>query len=229
MHDGDRRQRDGLSLLLELIDAAQAERVRARLGLPAPGAGEPAAGRWDPADRDAARWLLDGWTAPGSVMLWMLECDDPDINRQVYASESATPAIRRDILRGVPFGPGARGPVTVHERIAGDAEPDIRMAHVGDAVVDALRRARTMRQGRAAAMAVTRDDWNLVAVADLEEPLPGGCCPSLPSAGRRSHTGWRRRWSSSGRSYRASWAAIRRPGRCARSCCRPSTGRCRSW
>ncbi|MGP8297593.1 hypothetical protein ACTPOK_06470 [Streptomyces inhibens] len=45
MHDGDRRQRDGLSLPLELIDAAQAERVRARPGPPAPGAGEPAAGR----------------------------------------------------------------------------------------------------------------------------------------------------------------------------------------
>ncbi|UKY53791.1 hypothetical protein [Streptomyces inhibens] len=73
----------------------------------------------------------------------------------------------------MPFGPGAPGPVAVHERIAGDAEPDIRVAHGGDAVVDALRRARTMRQGRTAAVAVTRDDWDLVAVADLEEPLPG--------------------------------------------------------
>ncbi|TJZ56920.1 hypothetical protein FCH28_05345 [Streptomyces piniterrae] len=197
--DGDRQQRERLSLLLGLVDAAQAERVRDRLGLAAD----------DGAEREVplseVRGVLNRWSAH-SFMLWMLECDDPDINREVYASEPATAAIRRDILRGVPFGPHP-GPVAVHESIAGDEPPHIPLADSPHGVVGELRRARRMSQGRGAAMAVTRGDWEAVAAADRAEPLPGYArwnlairidCPPALREQFGSHPKFRHRLRSAG-------------------------------
>ena len=153
-----------MHFLLSLIDGRDADGIRSRLRL-----GEL---RRHSA-RDAARELTRVG-APRSVLLWMLERDDPDINSIVFHSPVATEAIKRDILRGVPFGTAA-GPLPsirncmngwcVHE------EPQIPLGEAG--LIGGLRAASTMRQARRAAKAVSGPDWAGVAAADQDEPLPG--------------------------------------------------------
>ncbi len=150
--------------LLSLIDPRDAAVIRERLGL-----GEPR----QRTGKDAAG-ELNRLGAPRSVLLWMLERDDPAINSIVFHSPMATQAIKRDILRGMPFGTAA-GPLPaignctsnwcVHE------EPQIPVDDAG--LIGGLRAASTMRQGRRAAKAVSGPDWAAVAAADQEEALPG--------------------------------------------------------
>jgi hypothetical protein len=150
--------------LLSLIDPRDVAAIRSRLGL-----GEPQ----QRTGKDAAG-ELNRVGAPRSVLLWMLERDDPAINAIVFHSPVATEAIKRDILRGVPFGtaagplPGIRNCMSdwcVHE------EPQIPVGDAG--LVGGLRAASTMRQGRRAAKVVSGPDWAGVAAADQDEPLPG--------------------------------------------------------
>lgn len=111
--------------------------------------------------------------APRSALLWMLERDDPATNQLAFHHPAATIAIKRDILRGVPFG-AARGPLPV--TTCGDSwcsheEPEGPASEAE--MIDGLRAARTLKGARQAAEAVGKSDWAEVAVADLEQPLPG--------------------------------------------------------
>ncbi|MET9297246.1 hypothetical protein [Streptomyces sp. NPDC003077] len=164
--DDIRRWRTELALLLGLAEAADAERAAARLGLSAADLVP------EPVEPSAVRELLRYWRGEW-FMLWMLERDDPELNAYVYASALATDTIRRDILRGVPFGPGNPGPVPVHPSLAGTPEPRLRLADSPHGVIGELRRARTMGHGRSAAALVSREHWDAIAAADRAEPLPG--------------------------------------------------------
>ncbi|ANZ40014.1 hypothetical protein BBK82_32225 [Lentzea guizhouensis] len=149
--------------LLSLIDRQDAAAIRRRLGL-----GEPQRRTGEDAARELSRL-----GAPRSVLLWMLERDDPAVNAIVFHHPQATDTMKRDILRGVPFGaaagplPGIEGCMShwcTHEepRIEADGDP-----------IGGLREASTMRQARYAVRAIGKQDWAEVAEADLEQPLPG--------------------------------------------------------
>jgi hypothetical protein len=154
----------GVHFLLSLIEPSDAAAVRQRLGIGAP---EPLT------DERAAR-VLNRFDAPRSVLLWMLERDDPDMNRLVFHKAGVGDEVKRDILRGLPFG-AANGPLPVRVdcelRYCSHAEPAIPASPHG--LIGGLREARTMGQARVAARAVSKPDWAAVAEADRVEPLPG--------------------------------------------------------
>lgn len=160
------RAEQAVAFLLGLTDADTAERVRARIGLP------------DAEDPEAARRRLYrawGWGngLPASVVLWILEQDDPALNLLIWQYLSLDAGLRRAVARGVPFGPGRTEPVPVEQSLR-EQEPDIPFGYVRHGLVGALREAGSMREGRAgASMVLTRADWRTVAEADAERPLPG--------------------------------------------------------
>ncbi|WP_410596817.1 hypothetical protein [Amycolatopsis sp. lyj-23] len=154
----------GVQFLLSLIDPGDAAAVRERLGIGVP----------VPVDDEQAGWRLDRLGAPRAVLLWMLERDDPDTNRVVFHRDRVDDALKRDILRGLPFG-SAAGPLPVRVNCGlqwcSHREPHIPAS--GRGLIGGLREARTMGAARVAARAVSRPDWAAVAEADRAEPLPG--------------------------------------------------------
>ncbi|MFI6099894.1 hypothetical protein ACIA8G_30435 [Lentzea sp. NPDC051213] len=154
----------GVHFLLSLIDPQDAAAVRRRLGI-----GRPEQYPADRAARELAR--LD---APRSALLWMLERDDPATNQLVFHHVGVADAVKRDILRGVPFGAAAGSlpvPTRCSVRFCSHEEPKIQISERG--VIGGLREARTMGSARMAVEAVSRRDWSDVAEADRAEPLPG--------------------------------------------------------
>ncbi|MEU4250526.1 hypothetical protein AB0F15_24270 [Amycolatopsis sp. NPDC026612] len=156
----------GTHFLLSLIGRWDAARVQRRLRMVRPKL----------LTDERAAWELSSFGAPKSVLLWMLERDDPATNRLAFHLNRADPPLLRDILRGLPFG-AATGPLPVQVELdcerwnCSHAEPEIRVSPLG--LIGALREARTMRPARRAARAVSRPDWAAVAEADRAEPLPG--------------------------------------------------------
>jgi hypothetical protein len=150
--------------LLSLIEPQAAAAVRQRLGMAPP---------QQYAD-DRAMRELDRRKPPRSVLLWMLECDDPATNRLIFHHDDVPDAIKRDIMRGVPFGT-ATGPLQVLARCGrlscSHEAPHVPVSEHG--MVGGLREARKMGPARTAARAVGRDDWATVAEVDRVEPLPG--------------------------------------------------------
>ncbi|WP_329125886.1 hypothetical protein [Streptomyces sp. NBC_01465] len=123
-----------------------------------------------------AEGLLRRWGQTGisrSVLLWVLEEDDPELNARVWRHPSADDSMRRAILRGTAHGPG-EGPVRLSPSLDGMPEPPVppELEHLGP--LEALRGARSMGTARAAASLVAgHADWQDVIVADRQEPLPG--------------------------------------------------------
>ncbi|WIY01964.1 hypothetical protein QRX60_49540 [Amycolatopsis mongoliensis] len=154
----------GVHFLLLLIEHGDAAAVRQRLGIGVP----------EQLTDEGAAWELDRLAAPRSVQLWMLERDDPGTNRLVFHRAHVGDAVKRDILRGLPFG-AATGPLPVRvdcgQPYCSHAEPDIPVSRRG--LIEGLREARTMGAARTAARAVSKPDWAAVAEADRAEPLPG--------------------------------------------------------
>lgn len=154
----------GVHFLLDLIEPENAATVRARLGI-----GEPK----QHTDEHAAA-ELHRLGAPRSALLWMLERDDPATNQLVFHHPNATDTLKRDILRGVPFG-AARGPLPVPAKCSrqwcSHEMPQVPISDAG--MIGGLREARTMGAARVAVRAVGKEDWLEVAVADLEQALPG--------------------------------------------------------
>ncbi|MEV7384569.1 MULTISPECIES: hypothetical protein [unclassified Streptomyces] len=157
-----------VGFLLDLIDSADADRVRARVGLPLPA----------PEDLREARRRLP-WSLPAlpsSAMLWMLQEDDPDLNAVVWRLlPDRDTALRRAILDGVPFGPGRLLAVEVDPVLRDDYKapqvPD-RVARIG--LVPALRESTSMAAAReTTSMVYRREHWQTVAEADRENSLPG--------------------------------------------------------
>jgi hypothetical protein len=150
--------------LFSLIESADASRVWRRLRI-----GKPA---FLPDERVARE--IDRLDAPRSVLLWMLERDDPDTNHLVLHQTRVDDPLRRDILRGLPFG-AATGPLPAPElceqRTCSHVEPDIPVSRQG--LIGGLREMRKLRSARVAARAVGKRDWAAVAEADRLEPLPG--------------------------------------------------------
>jgi hypothetical protein len=155
-----------LDVLLAAADPGDEQRIRVRLGLPAPEDAPSPPSLWA-----AARWMAST-RLPASVVLWMLECDRPEINEIVYLTARIDPAVRRDILRGLPFGDRTAGPVPVSERVLTADPPQLRDVTAAEAVEE-LRRVTSMRRGRSAASLVQREHWEVVDAADRERPLPG--------------------------------------------------------
>jgi hypothetical protein len=97
MHDSGTSGR-AVSFLLSLAGDGTADRARGRIGL-----GEAGAAPSAPAPLDTALRAVD---LPSSVLLWMLEEDDPGLNAVVQHHTSADDWMRRAIARGLPFGRG---------------------------------------------------------------------------------------------------------------------------
>ncbi|MHC3471395.1 hypothetical protein ACYF6T_22230 [Streptomyces sp. 7R007] len=157
-----------VGFLLGLIDTGDAERIRRRVGL-------PAHARVDDADTRAK--LVSSWSrraVPSSVLLWVLEEDDPDLNAMVWRHPGADDSMRRAVLRGVPFGPGRTARVPVDRVLRSSTEPPVPGSYTRLGLVGALRAGTTMAAARqAASMVLERADWQAVAEADRERPLPG--------------------------------------------------------
>ncbi|MCX4809269.1 hypothetical protein OG601_01350 [Streptomyces sp. NBC_01239] len=155
-----------VGFLLRLMDSADAERIRRRIGLP------EAAG-----DLETRRSLLWSWTrtaVPSSVLLWVLEEDDPELNKWVWRHVSADNAMRRAIARGVPFGHARVEPVTVAVSVDVSAAPPVPVNVTRFGLVGALREGTSMQSARtAASMVLERSDWQAVTEADRDRPLPG--------------------------------------------------------
>lgn len=154
-----------VGFLVGLTDEDTAARVRARVRLPSE---EPS--------RLARRRIRRAWNwapLPSSVALWVLEQDDPRLNALVWPHLAGDTALRRAVVRGLPFGAGRTAPVPVDPALAGE-EPEIPESYVRHGLVGALRAVDSLRRGRAAgSMVLTPDDWTTVAEADAERPLPG--------------------------------------------------------
>lgn len=169
----------GLAFLAGLAGQDTAERVLRRLRIrddePRRGRAPTGAGAYPRLSATSPAGELLQHRVPSSALLWLLEQDDPEANTAVFHHHLADNAIKRDILSGVPFGPGAAGRLKVSRALEGYEEPEIPAARGAHGLVGTLRLARTMRQGRGAAMAVSRvrGDWARVAAADREQALPG--------------------------------------------------------
>ncbi|MFI1363853.1 hypothetical protein [Streptomyces griseochromogenes] len=160
------RAEQAAGFLLRLIDDETAGRVRERTGLPGPE--DPRAVR-----RRLERAWAWGNVLPASVVLWVLQEDDPDLNAVVWRFMGTDAGLRRAIARGVPFGAGRTEPVPVHPTLHGE-EPETPESYVRLGLAGALRAARSMSTARAAAsMVLTPADWAAAAAADGEGPLPG--------------------------------------------------------
>ncbi|MCR3750877.1 hypothetical protein LX88_004864 [Lentzea californiensis] len=193
-----------MHFLLSLIDQDDAAAVRRRLGV-----GEP-----EELAVEHAALSLDRLPRPRSVLLWMLQEDDPATNRVLFNHSGTPGTIKRDILRGVPFGgTGGRLHVLVH----GQA-PEIPVGPHG--VVGDLREARTMETARIAARTVGADDWAEVAAADRAEPLPGYArwaltervdCPPAVRAQFGSHAKFTHRMRLAGIVEPAEYVELTRP------------------
>ncbi|MFJ4682160.1 hypothetical protein [Streptomyces sp. NPDC088789] len=160
------RTRQAVRFLLGLVDDEDtAERVRTRTGL---------SGSDDPSELRGAR--LSAWftgTAPVSLLLWVLEEDDPELNTLVWRHPRADEFFRRAIARGVPFGAGRTAPVAVEARLRG-SEPPVPEAYTRYGLAGALAEGTSMAVARrAASMVLTADDWAEAARADAAGPLPG--------------------------------------------------------
>ncbi|MER7561571.1 hypothetical protein ACGFWE_05265 [Streptomyces sp. NPDC048523] len=164
MHDSSKDQR-AVGFLLGLIDADAAARVRRRIGAP----------RTRGNERRAAYAALKLTPVPSSVLVWILEEDDPELNAAVHGHASADPTMRRAVLRGVPFGTGRTGPLPVDTVLRKHAdEPPVPQSVVTRGLVGALRAATAMGPARdAASMVLGHRDWQTVTAADRERPLPG--------------------------------------------------------
>ncbi|MFJ1761506.1 hypothetical protein ACIOD2_14390 [Amycolatopsis sp. NPDC088138] len=208
-----RDTKPGVRFLLSLIEPHDAAGVRQRLGI-----GEP-----QPLTDEHAVWELDLLDAPRSVLLWMLERDDPGTNRLVFHRARVDDALKRDILRGLPFGT-ATGPLPVEidcgRPYCPHAEPDVPVSRRG--LIGGLRDARTMGSGRVAARAVSRPDWPSVAEADRAEPLPGFArwalgvridCPPELRERFGSHPKFRNRFRRAGIVEPRDYAELGRPPR----------------
>ncbi|WP_189932870.1 hypothetical protein [Streptomyces aurantiogriseus] len=157
-----------LGFLLGLTDEESAGRIRERIGLPA-FAPETAQSRQRRLNR-VWTWRSD---VPSSLMLWILQEDNPELNAVVWRYIGLDAGLRRALARGIPFGPGRTKPVRVDPRLPGE-EPEIPESYVHHGLVGALRKATGMAAGRAAAsMVLTPADWRTVAEADTERALPG--------------------------------------------------------
>ncbi|MEU5537560.1 hypothetical protein [Streptomyces sp. NPDC020362] len=160
------RAEQAAGFLLRLIDDGTAGRVRERTGLPGPEHSQAVRRRLERA------WAW-GNVLPASVVLWILQEDDPDLNAMVWHFITTDAGLRRAVARGVPFGAGRTEPVPVRPTLRGE-EPAVPGSYVRLGLVGALRAARSMSAARAAAsMVLTPADWAAVAAADGERPLPG--------------------------------------------------------
>ncbi|MER5375487.1 hypothetical protein [Streptomyces sp. NPDC002553] len=180
-----------LGFLLGLTDEETARRVRTRVGLTG-GARETSASRRQRLNRPWT-WPPD---VPSSVVLWVLQEDDPQLNAVVWQYTGLDTGLRRALARGIPFGPGRERPLRPGSRLPVE-EPGIPESYVRHGLVGALRAATTMATGRAAAsMVLTPDDWASVTEADAERALPGYArwalsvrpdCPPATRAGFGAH------------------------------------------
>ncbi|WP_406119918.1 hypothetical protein [Streptomyces sp. NBC_00989] len=173
-----------VGFLLHLIDSADAERIRRRTGLP-----EPEAEGTSEARRNTLLWSWTRTAVPSSVLLWVLEENDPELNQWVWRHVSADNAMRRAIARGVPFGPPRAEPLTVADSVQLSDEPPVPENFTRFGLVGALREGTTMQSARtAASMVLERSDWQAVTDADQDRPLPGyarwalSIRPDCPSA-----------------------------------------------
>ncbi|GGJ45710.1 hypothetical protein [Streptomyces brasiliensis] len=155
-----------VGFLLRLVGDETADRVRARIGLPGPE--HPSVVR----RRLQRPWMWSG-ELPSSVLLWVLEQDDPELNALIWPYIPTDSGLRRAVARGVPFGPGRTEAVPVDDRLK-DQESVVPTSYVHHGLVGALRAVGGMRAARrAASMVLTRSDWRTVTEADHERPLPG--------------------------------------------------------
>jgi hypothetical protein len=167
MRDNSTSER-ALEFLLGLAGAGDAEGVRRRIGLRPPAAQEPEE------SLDAPHSWWSRTAVPSSVLLWVLEEDDPDLNALVWRHRSADHAMRRAIRRGVPFGPGRTHAVRVAEAVCQDEEPPVPEHFGRYGLIGALRASTAMTPARtAASMVLGRSGWQAVAEADRERALPG--------------------------------------------------------
>jgi hypothetical protein len=104
----------------------------------------------------------------------MLERDDPATSLLVFHQAGVPAVLKRDILRGRPFGP-ARRPLKMPKSCGTTScehlEPEITTGPRG--LIGELRHARTLGLAREAVQAVGIQDWDDVAGADRAQPLPG--------------------------------------------------------
>ncbi|MFJ9627310.1 hypothetical protein ACIRU8_06340 [Streptomyces sp. NPDC101175] len=155
--------------LLGLIAPEEAARIRRRTGLP-----EPATAAELTAGHSTALWSWTRTPVSVSVLLWVLEEDDPDLNLWVWRHVSADNAMRRAIVRGVPFGAARTGPLRVPANLTPQDEPPVPESYTRLGLLGALREGTSMRAARtAASMVVERSDWRAVTEADGDRPLPG--------------------------------------------------------
>ncbi|MGW3244512.1 hypothetical protein [Streptomyces sp. NPDC001070] len=156
-----------LGFLLGLVDPEQAVRARRRTGVPE----EDPARVAQPPER--IPWSPRWHDLPASVILWMLQEDDPRVNALVYYHANIDDRVRYDILNGLPYGPDPSRSVEVAAELSRFHPPELRRASGPEELTAALRAVTTMSTGRATALMVGRAEWSVVAAADREEPLPG--------------------------------------------------------
>lgn len=196
--DANSASERAVGFLLGLIGDEDAERVRRRIGARPLPAGEPGISG---ESVDVRRTVHSWWArtaVPSSVLLWVLEEDDPELNALVWRHVSADDAMRRAILRGVPHGPGRTRAVRVDKTLRREPEPPVPPHFHTFGLIGALRAATSMGPARtAASMVVGRPGWEAVAAADGERALPGYArwalavrpdCPDALRAQFGSHT-----------------------------------------
>ncbi|MCX5562272.1 hypothetical protein [Streptomyces sp. NBC_00038] len=187
MHDNSTTER-AVDFLLGLIEAEAAERARQRMG-PRPLPSKQRTGlrsflgrKSEEAERpedslDARRKSYSWWTqtpVPSSVLLWVLEEDDPELNAIVWRHMNADDSMRRAIARGIPYGAGRTTAVPLTHPLRRDQEPPVPEHFTKYGLIGALRASTSMAPARnAGSMVLGAADWQTVTEADREHPLPG--------------------------------------------------------
>ncbi|MFG2820521.1 hypothetical protein ACGFX4_13955 [Kitasatospora sp. NPDC048365] len=186
----DDRTATAVGFLLRMADDGVAERVRTRLGLDE---GRAAAGGVvDNSFRGEVR------QAPAQVRLWLLQADDPEVNATLFGMGLLPAGLARDVVAGVPFGPGDAGRRIERSPYVTAVRPDderlgegLALPRILDRLYGAVTRG-SLKRARRAAQEVRTADWPGVAAAHAERPLPGyarwalaerfDCPPSLRTA-----------------------------------------------
>ncbi|MDH6109436.1 hypothetical protein P3T36_000207 [Kitasatospora sp. MAP12-15] len=137
-----------------------------------------------PSDPRVRRLLV---RAPGSMLLWMLQGDDPEVNARLYGVNRLPLGLRRDILTGVSFAdPAPAARVTVgrladasnalnasneeYQQALTDLAPDGIIAQLYEA---GGRAGGSFRRARTAAGRIRSEQWPAVLRAHQDSPFPG--------------------------------------------------------
>ncbi|MFJ1707236.1 hypothetical protein [Kitasatospora sp. NPDC088346] len=162
----DEAAAEAVRFLLRRTEGAARARVCGRLGIDPDGP----VGPWPGIGPDG-RFRQTVRQAPASVRFWLLQADDPEVNRVLFEMGALPRGLTWDLMEGLPFGGAAGG--RVRRRLTGPSPQPVRSLPALLAVLREQGGTRSLRRARAAADELRTAAWPVVLSAHRAEPFPG--------------------------------------------------------